>query len=60
MGNHQLTGRKVTLLVNPDVASLLYDEERSSIEEFEQMYAKQIVINPRPGFHLEEYEIIAV
>lgn len=60
MGNHQLAGRKVTLLVSPDVASLLYDEERGSIEEFEQVYGKQIVINPRPGFHREQYELIAV
>jgi len=59
MGSRQLPDRKVTLLVNPDVASLLYDEERGSIEEFEQAYDKQIVINPRPGFHREQYEVVA-
>ncbi|MFO7982627.1 MAG: Rne/Rng family ribonuclease [Desulfuromonadales bacterium] len=59
MGSRQLPGRKVTLLVNPDVASLLYDEERGSIEEFEQEYNKQIVINPRTGFHREQYEVVA-
>jgi len=49
--------KRVTLLVHPDVAALLYDEERNGIEEIEQHFGREIVINPRPGFHLEQYEI---
>ncbi len=52
-----LPGERVTLLVNPDVAALLYDEERQGIEDLEKRFGRPIVISPRPGFHLEQYEI---
>ena len=54
---NDLPQKRVTLLVHPDVAALLYDEERQGIEEIEEYYGREIVINPRPGFHLEQYEI---
>ena len=46
------------LLVHPDIASLLYDEERHGIEELEKKFEKQITITARQGFHLEQFEII--
>ncbi len=52
-----LPGERVALLVNPDVAALLYDEERQGIEDLEKRFGRPIVISPRPGFHLEQYEI---
>jgi len=51
-------GYRMTLLVHPDIASLLYDEERHGIEELEKTFEKQITITARPGFHLEQFEII--
>lgn len=53
-----LPGYRVTLLVHPDVAALLSDEERHGIEELENRYQKQIAINARPGFHQEQFEIL--
>jgi ribonuclease G len=51
-------GYRMTLLVHPDIASLLYDDERHGIEELEKKFEKQITINARQGFHLEQFEII--
>ncbi len=50
------TGR-VTLLAHPDIAGLLIDEERAGIDELEQSSGRNIVINSRPGFHVEQFEI---
>jgi ribonuclease G len=52
-------GYRITLNVHPNVASLLYDEERGGIEELEKRHQKQIAIHARPGFHIEQFEIIA-
>lgn len=54
----QLPGQRITLLVPPAVAALLYDEESSGIEALEQRYGKEISISTRPGFHQEQYDIV--
>ena len=51
-------GYRMTLLVHPDIASLLYDDERHGIEELEKKFEKQITITARQNFHLEQFEII--
>jgi len=51
-------GYRMTLLVHPDIASILYDDERHGIEELEKKFEKQITISARQGFHLEQFEII--
>ena len=48
----------MTLLVHPDIAALLYDEERHGIEELEKRHEKQIAIHARPNFHIEQFEIL--
>ena len=53
-----LPGEKITLLVHPDVAALLCDEERGGIEELEERFHKKIQITARPGFHHEQFEIL--
>jgi len=53
-----MPGYRITLLVHPDIAALLYDVERNGIEELERQYEKQIGINARPSFHQEQFEII--
>lgn len=51
-------GYRMTLNVHPNVAALLYDDERGGIEELEKHYQKQITIHARPGFHIEQFEIM--
>ncbi len=51
-------GYRMTLNVHPNVAALLYDEERSGIEALEKRHQKQIAIHARPGFHIEQFEIM--
>jgi ribonuclease G len=53
-----LPGYRLTLLVHPDIASLLYDEERPGVEEIERRFEKQIAITARQGFHVEQFEIM--
>jgi ribonuclease G len=51
-------GYRMTLNVNPNIAALLYDEERHGIEELEKRHQKQVSIHARPGFHIEQFEIM--
>jgi ribonuclease G len=44
--------------VNPEIASLLYEEERAGVEELEQELKKKIVIKGKSGFHQEQFNII--
>ncbi len=53
-----MPGYRLTLLVHPDIAALLYDEERHGIEELESRFEKQIAITTRPNFHQEQFEIV--
>ncbi len=55
---HNAPGYRMTLNVHPDIADLLYDEERPGIEELEERYEKQVTIHARPGFHIEQFNII--
>jgi len=52
-----LPAGRVTLLAHPDIAGLLIDEERAGIDDLEQSFERSIVINSRPGFHVEQFEI---
>jgi ribonuclease G len=47
----------VTLMAHPEVAGFLIDEERAGLDEIEAMYGRPISIMPRPGFHVEQFEI---
>jgi ribonuclease G len=53
-----LPGYRITLQVHPEVAAVLSDEERHGIEELERRYEKQISITPRPGYHVEQFDIL--
>ena len=52
-----LPGYRINLQVHPDVAALLYDEERCIIDEIERQFQKQISIIARPNFHVEQFAI---
>jgi ribonuclease G len=53
----ELPGYRINLQVHPDVATLLYDEERCIIDEIELQFQKQITVISRPNFHMEQYVI---
>ena len=51
-------GSKATVSVHPQVADLLYDEERRGLEELEKKLKKRITVRAKPGFHQEQFEVI--
>ncbi|MGB9080092.1 MAG: Rne/Rng family ribonuclease [Desulfuromonadaceae bacterium] len=53
-----IRGTKATVTVHPQVADLLYDEERRGLEELEKKFKKRITVRAKPGFHQEQFEII--
>jgi ribonuclease G len=55
-----LGGATVMVDVNPEVADLLYDEERMGIEELERKLNKKIVIKAKDGLHQDQFEIVEV
>jgi ribonuclease G len=54
----ELGGQSILVEVNPEIADLLYEEERSAVEELEQKLKKKMIIKGKPGFHQEQYNII--
>lgn len=53
-----IRGTKVLLTVHPQVADLLYDEERRGLEELEKKFKKRVTVRAKPGFHQEQFEIV--
>ncbi|MDI7261398.1 MAG: Rne/Rng family ribonuclease [Thermodesulfobacteriota bacterium] len=56
----ELGGHSIIVEVNPDVADLLYEDERTGMEELERRLKKKIVIKAKSGFHQEQFNIIEV
>ena len=54
-----LEGSQVTLLVHPDIASLICDEERCEIDDLETRFGKQIAITARFDYHQEQFDIVS-
>jgi ribonuclease G len=48
---------KIIVLVHPDVATFLYDEERNGVEELEKQIKKKIMIKIKDDLHHEQFEI---
>jgi ribonuclease G len=55
-----LGGHNIMVEVNPEVADLLYEEERVGVEELERKLQKKIVIKGKVGFHQEQFNILEV
>ena len=47
----------VQILVHPVIGEMLLKEEASFIELLEKQLKKEIIIEPRPDFHLEQFDI---
>jgi ribonuclease G len=56
----ELGGHNILVEVNPEIAGLLYEEERASVEDLERRTRKKIVIKGKPGFHQEQFNIIEI
>jgi len=56
----ELGGHNILVEVNPEVAALLYEEERAGVEELERKLRKKMVIKGKPGFHQEQFNIIEI
>jgi ribonuclease G len=50
-------GKKLTVIAHPDVAQMLFDEERTAIEELESKIRRTIEIHASPQLHHEQYEV---
>ena len=46
--------------VHPDVANLLYDEERLGVEELEREFHKKIIIKADSNLHIEQYDLVSL
>ncbi|OQX61933.1 MAG: ribonuclease E/G [Desulfococcus sp. 4484_241] len=55
--SHDLSGKKVTVKVHPDIASMLHGEENRLVTDLENELGRQIVIYPVSRFHIEQFEI---
>ncbi len=53
-----MTGTRLTLRVNPEVAEFLHGEENRLIPGLEKSIGKQIIIYPDSRYHMEAFEII--
>jgi ribonuclease G len=54
----ELGGHSIVVEVNSEIAGLLYEEERSGVEELERRLKKKIAVKGKSGFHQEQYNII--
>lgn len=50
-------GSIIVVLVHPDVATFLCDEEQNGIDELEKQLKKKIAVKLNDNFHREEFEI---
>jgi ribonuclease G len=53
-----MTGNRLTLRVNPEVAEFLHGEENRLVPNLEMIVGKQIVIYPDSRYHMEAFDII--
>ncbi len=51
-------GKTLVLNVHPDIADLLYEDERAGIEYLERKYGKRIQIKDKSNYHIEQFEIV--
>jgi len=55
-----MTGGKISLSVNPEIAELLHGEENHIILSLEEKIGKQIIIYPNQQFYFEDFEAVEI
>ena len=53
-------GKVIGVLAHPDVAHLLYDEERETLEGYEADYGRRIEVRANTGYHIEQFEVVPI
>jgi ribonuclease G len=56
----ELGGHNILVEANPEIADLLYEEERAGVEELEKILRKKIIIKGKAGFHQEQFSIVEI
>ena len=56
----EVRGKSIILNVHSEIADLLYDQERTGIEELERKHNKRIIIKDKRNFHIEQFELIGL
>lgn len=55
-----IKGNQITVYVHPQVANILYDEERKWLETLEARFKKRITVKAVPEYHLEQFDVAEV
>jgi ribonuclease G len=55
--SREVTGLRLAIRVNPQIAEFLHREENHLITHLEHSLGKQIVIYPEPQFHMEQFDL---
>ncbi len=58
--SHSSKEKKIMVSVNPEVADLLYDEERQGVEDLELELKKKLIIKADTTLHQAQYDIVMV
>ena len=53
----KIPGNKIFVALHPEVADLIYEEERSYLEDLENHIKKKIIIKVKENLHIEQFEI---
>lgn len=53
----KIPGNKIFVALHPEVADLIYEEQRGYLEELENQIRKKVVIKVKENLHLEHFEI---
>jgi ribonuclease G len=51
-------GKTIILSVHPEIADLLYEEERAGLELLEQACGKRVAVKDNSTFHIEQFEVV--
>ena len=57
---HSAKEKKIMVSVNPEVADLLFDEERQGVDDLELEFKKKLIIKGDTTLHQEQYDIVMV
>ncbi len=57
---HSAKEKKIMVSVNPEVADLLFDEERQGVDDLEMEFKKKLIIKGDTTLHQEQYDIVMV
>ncbi|MFH1653054.1 MAG: Rne/Rng family ribonuclease [Pseudomonadota bacterium] len=53
----EIKSKQIVVTCHPNIASVLYDEERNSLEKLEIKLGKRIVVEASPDSHIEQFDI---